>query len=95
MPGPFSQRTSDLLQDHEARIWRWGVSPFAVVALAGAFDLGGGPLEGGADLVGLDLSDRALVALGVSQLRWQSRPVTITRLLTRAVTAAQTGAGII
>jgi hypothetical protein len=71
------------------------VSPFAVVALAGAFDLGRGPLEGGADLVGLDLGDRALVALGVSQLRWQSRPVTITRLLTRAVTAAQTGAGII
>jgi magnesium transporter len=32
---------------------------------------------------------------GVSQLRCRSRSVTITRLLTRAVTAAQTGAGII
>jgi hypothetical protein len=32
--------------------------------LAGALDLGGGPLEGGADLVGFDLGDRPLVALG-------------------------------
>jgi hypothetical protein len=52
---------------------------FAVAALAGPFDLGGGPLEGGPDLVGLDLGDRPLVALGVSQLRWRSRPVTMTR----------------
>ena len=29
----------------------------AVAALAGAFDLGGGPLEAGADLVGFDLGD--------------------------------------
>ena len=36
----------------------------AVVALAGPLDLGRGPLEGGADLVGLDLGDRPLVALG-------------------------------
>ena len=35
-----------------------------VAALAGPFDLGRGPLEAGADLVGLDLGDRPLVALG-------------------------------
>jgi hypothetical protein len=40
------------------------VSPFTVAALAGAFDLGGGPFEAGPDLVGLDVGDRALVALG-------------------------------
>jgi hypothetical protein len=51
----------------------------AVAALAGPLDLGGGPLEGGADLVGFELGDRALVALGVSQLRCRSRPVTMTR----------------
>src|SRR5215218_2714953 len=33
-------------------------------APAGALDLGGGELEAGADLVGLDLGDRALLALG-------------------------------
>jgi hypothetical protein len=38
----------------------------AVATAGGAFDLGGGPLEGGADLVGLDFGDRALVALGGS-----------------------------
>jgi hypothetical protein len=52
---------------------------FAVAALAGPLDLSRGPLEARPDLVGLDLGDRALVALGVSQLRWRSRPVTITR----------------
>ena len=31
--------------------------PFAVAALAGPLDLGGSPLEAGADLVGLDLGD--------------------------------------
>src|SRR5215211_7747806 len=36
---------------------------FAVAALAGPLDLGSGPLEGGADLVGFDLGHRALVAL--------------------------------
>jgi hypothetical protein len=36
----------------------------AVAALGAAFDLGGGELRADADLVGLDLSDRALVALG-------------------------------
>jgi hypothetical protein len=51
----------------------------AVAALLGALDLGRGPLEGGADLIGLDLGDRPLVALGVSQLRWRSRLVTMTR----------------
>jgi hypothetical protein len=35
---------------------------FAVAALGGAFDLGRRPLEGGADLIGLDLGDRPLVA---------------------------------
>jgi Mg2+ and Co2+ transporter CorA len=68
---------------------------FPVAALAGPLDLGGGPREAGADLVGLRLGDRPLVALGVSRLRCRSRSVTVTRLLTRAVTAAQTGAGII
>jgi hypothetical protein len=52
---------------------------FAVAALAGPLDLGRGPLERGADLVGLDLGHRPLVTLGVSQLRWRSRPMTITR----------------
>jgi hypothetical protein len=51
----------------------------AVVALAAPLDLGRGPLEGGADLIGLDLGHRPLVALGVSQLRCRSRLVTITR----------------
>src|SRR4029450_9159663 len=36
----------------------------AVAALAGPLHLGRGPLEGGADLIGLDLGDRALVAPG-------------------------------
>ena len=36
----------------------------AVAPFAGALDLGGGPLEGGADLIGLQLSHRPLVALG-------------------------------
>src|SRR5512132_2622404 len=36
----------------------------AVATLAGPFDLGGGPLEAGADFIGLDLGHRALVALG-------------------------------
>ena len=36
----------------------------AVAALVAAFDLGRGPLEAGADLLGLDLGGRALVALG-------------------------------
>jgi hypothetical protein len=40
------------------------LSPVAVAALPRAFDLCGGPLERGADLVGLDLGDRPLVALG-------------------------------
>jgi hypothetical protein len=35
-----------------------------VAALAGALDLGGGPLEAGPDLVGLQLGDRPLVAVG-------------------------------
>jgi hypothetical protein len=35
----------------------------AVAALAGPLDLGRGPLEAGPDLVGLQLGDRALVAL--------------------------------
>jgi hypothetical protein len=35
-----------------------GLAAFAVATLRAAFDLGGGPLEGGADLVGLDLGDR-------------------------------------
>jgi hypothetical protein len=30
---------------------------FAVAVLAAAFDLGGGPLEAGADFVGFDLGD--------------------------------------
>ena len=55
------------------------LSAFAVAALAGPLDLGRGPLEGGPDLVGLDLGDRPLVALGLSQLRWWSRPVIMTR----------------
>jgi hypothetical protein len=33
------------------------LTPFAVAALAGPLDLGCGPLERGADLVGLDLGD--------------------------------------
>jgi hypothetical protein len=37
---------------------------FAVAALAGAVHLGRRPLEAGADLIGLDLGYRALVALG-------------------------------
>src|SRR5215216_3359006 len=36
----------------------------AVAAMAGPFDLGRSPLEGGPDLVGLQLGDRPLVALG-------------------------------
>jgi hypothetical protein len=40
------------------------VGAFAIAALLGAFDLGGSPLEGGADLVGFQLGDRPLVALG-------------------------------
>jgi ABC transporter len=36
----------------------------AVAALAGALDLGRGPLLGGADLVGFEFGDRPLVALG-------------------------------
>src|SRR5215216_7872836 len=52
---------------------------FAVAALAGPLDLGRGPPEGGADLIGLQLGDRPLLPLGVSQLRCRSRPVTITR----------------
>src|SRR5215207_747583 len=40
------------------------VGAFAVAALLGAFDLGGSPLEGGADLVGFQLGHRPLVALG-------------------------------
>jgi hypothetical protein len=51
----------------------------AVIALAGPLDLGRAPLQAGPDLVGLQLGDRPLLALGVSQLRWRSRPVTITR----------------
>jgi hypothetical protein len=55
------------------------LASFAAAALAGAFDLGRGPLEAGADLVGFEFGDRALVALGVSQLRWRRRPVTMIR----------------
>ncbi len=55
----------------------WLRSP--VPRSAGAFDLGGGQLEAGPDLIGLDLGHRPLLALGVSQLRWRSRPVTMTR----------------
>src|SRR4029453_18006270 len=36
----------------------------AVAAFAGAFDFGGGELEAGPDLVGLDLGHRPLLALG-------------------------------
>jgi hypothetical protein len=39
------------------------LSPLAIAALAGPLDLGRGPPEGGADLIGFDLGDRALVAL--------------------------------
>ena len=55
------------------------LSPLAIAPLGAAFDLGGGPLEAGPDLVSLDLGDRPIVAFGVSQLRWRSRPVTMTR----------------
>jgi Mg2+ and Co2+ transporter CorA len=68
---------------------------FAVAALTRALDLGRGPLEAGpTSSASSSVTDR-LSPSGVSQLRWRSRSVTITRLLTRAVTAAQTGAGII
>src|SRR5215218_4270556 len=40
------------------------LSPLAVATLAGPLDLGRGPLEGGADLISLDLGHAALVALG-------------------------------
>jgi hypothetical protein len=40
----------------------------AVAALAGPFDLGGGPLEAGADLVGFQLGDRPLVPQARSRL---------------------------
>jgi hypothetical protein len=43
----------------------------AVAALAGAFDLGGGELEGGADPVGLHLGHERLSPC------WRSRPVTM------------------
>src|SRR5512132_4372306 len=54
----------------------WVRSP---LPLAGAFDLGRGPLEGGADLVGLQFGDRPLVALRGLPAALRSRPVTITR----------------
>jgi hypothetical protein len=41
----------------------------AVAAFAGPFDLGGGELQAGPDLVGLDLGHRPLFAFGGSQLR--------------------------
>src|SRR5215207_5231452 len=48
-------------------------------AFAGPFDLGGGELQAGPNLVSLDLGHRPLLPSGVSQLRWRSRPVTMTR----------------
>src|SRR5215218_4611338 len=51
----------------------------AVAALAGALDLSGSPLEGGPDLVGLDLGDRPLVALGGLPAALAQPPVTIIR----------------
>src|ERR687892_2185919 len=41
-----------------------GLAAVAGATLGGPFDLGGGPLEAGPDLVGLDLGDRPLVTLG-------------------------------
>src|SRR5919109_5186955 len=40
------------------------LAPVTGGAFAGPFDLGGGELQAGPDLVGLDLGDRPLVALG-------------------------------
>jgi hypothetical protein len=51
----------------------------AVAALAGALDLGRGPLEGGADLVGLQLGDRPLVPLGSLPAALAEPAVTMTR----------------
>jgi hypothetical protein len=51
----------------------------AGAALAGPFDLGRGPLEAGpTSSASSSVTDR-LSPSGVSQLRWRSRPVTITR----------------
>jgi hypothetical protein len=65
----------------------------AVAAAADPLDLGRGPLETSADLVGLDLGDRSLVALVVSLLRWRSRPVTITRSSLESESAWSSSAG--
>jgi hypothetical protein len=52
----------------------------AVAPLAGAFDLGGGELQNGAPTSSASISvTERLSPSGVSQLRWRSRPVTITR----------------
>jgi hypothetical protein len=51
----------------------------AVPPLGAAFDLAVTHLERGADVVGLQLGHRPPLPLGVSKLRWRSRPVTITR----------------
>jgi hypothetical protein len=55
------------------------LSAVAVAALAGPFDLDRRPLERGADLItSISVTD-CLSPSGVSQLRWRSRPVTMTR----------------
>jgi hypothetical protein len=53
--------------------------PLAVAALAGALDLGRGPLEAGPDLAASSSVTERWSPSGVSQLRWRSRPVPITR----------------
>ena len=52
----------------------------AVPPLGAAFDLAVTHLERGADVVGLQLGHRPPLPSGVSQLRWRSRSVTITRV---------------
>ena len=47
--------------------------------LGAAFDLAMTHLERGADVVDRQLGHRPPLPLGVSKLRWRSRPVTITR----------------
>jgi hypothetical protein len=58
MPDPFSQRTSDLLQDHEARIWRLGSAAviLAVIPPGTTRKTGSDQMDGPADLTSKDVT---------------------------------------
>src|SRR5215207_5085488 len=58
MPGPFSQRRSDLFQVHEARIWRLGSAAviLAVIPPGITRKTGSDQMDGPADLTSKDVT---------------------------------------